>query len=293
MFFYKWNGLKRLRTPRLKYTKFVDNDGKRTPKSTIAKQQNTLAHEEWKGQPEKLPPPKLNPEYLEELNLVLSKQGNNKTPGTDNLKAQLVKYLDDRNRQILIRHMNTIHPENWKTRWEASVVSIPKNGASSKLENYRPISLLQTFYKLLVAMVKNWLAEGLETFSLKTQYGWRKGRSTSHAFSLARHLQTLGKRILRTVGLGESFWQNRARLFARKPCVGSKSQPISKISSVISYLCLPQFKVSSDEGSSYFFIQRSGTRQGCPLAPFPSILVLSLMFAGINKRLRHQSNWNL
>ena len=57
------------------------------------------------GQPEKLPPPKLNPQCLtngrfpindseftmEELNLAINRQGNNKTPGADNLRAELVK----------------------------------------------------------------------------------------------------------------------------------------------------------------------------------------------------------
>ena len=62
------------------------------------------------GQPEKLPPPKLNPQCLtngrfpindseltmEEFNLAINRQGTYKTPGTDNLRAELVKYLDDR-----------------------------------------------------------------------------------------------------------------------------------------------------------------------------------------------------
>ena len=58
----KWNGLKRLRArPRLKYTKFVDKYGKRIPRGEYHnKSAEYLAHEQWKSQPEKLPPPKLN-----------------------------------------------------------------------------------------------------------------------------------------------------------------------------------------------------------------------------------------
>ena len=72
---------------------------------------------------------------MEELNLAINRQGNNKTPGTDNLRAELVKYLDDRNRQTLLHHMNTIHHtvKLEDSLHEASVISIFKKGDSIKL----------------------------------------------------------------------------------------------------------------------------------------------------------------
>ena len=49
-------------------------------------------------------------------------------------------------------------------------------------------------------MFENRLAEGLEIFLMKTQYGFRKGHSISHVVFLARRLQSLaevsGKPIL-------------------------------------------------------------------------------------------------
>ena len=42
-------------------------------------------------------------------------------------------------------------------------------------------------------MIKNRLAEGLETFLMKTQYGVRKGHSTSHAVFPARRFQNLAE----------------------------------------------------------------------------------------------------
>ena len=49
-----------------------------------------------------------------------------------------------------------------KSFHEAKVVSIHKKGGSSKLDNDRPISVLQTFYKIMAALIKHRLSEGLQ-----------------------------------------------------------------------------------------------------------------------------------
>ena len=71
----------------------------------------------------------------------------------------------------------------------AVVVSIYKKGDSALLENYRPISLLNACYKIVAAVVKERLDQGLDPWLMQTQYGFRKGRSTSQAIHLARRLQ--------------------------------------------------------------------------------------------------------
>ena len=100
--------MKRLRTaPRLKHTKFRDKNGRGIPLSEYHhKAAEYLAEEQWK-RPDRLPPPKINPSVLTngqfhiddseftllELNAVIGKQQNNKSPGTDNLRAERVKHL--------------------------------------------------------------------------------------------------------------------------------------------------------------------------------------------------------
>ena len=156
---YSWSGLKHLRTaPRLKYTKFRDKDGRRIPRSEYHhKAAEYLAQEQWKRNPDTIPPPKINPSNLtngrfpindsqftlDELDAVIRKQPNNKAPGTHNLRAELVKYLDEENRKALLQFYNDILQSGKleDSLHEASVVSIFKKGDSTKSENYRPISL--------------------------------------------------------------------------------------------------------------------------------------------------------
>jgi hypothetical protein len=61
------------------------------------------------------------------------------------------------------------------------------------LENYRSVSLLQTFYNLIAAIMKVRLAHNLEDWLMKTQFGFRKRKSTSHAIFLARRLQRISE----------------------------------------------------------------------------------------------------
>ena len=71
-------------------------------------------------------------------------------------------------------------PKAWK---DALVIPIPKSGDLSKVQNFRPISLLPLPGKLLEKLVHKQLSEHLESKSLLTdvQHGFRKSHSTVHA----------------------------------------------------------------------------------------------------------------
>ena len=137
-----------------------------------------------------------DPFSKQELDMVITRQANNKTPGTDRLRAELVKYLDDNNREKLLININQMHATGTleTSLHEATIVSLYKKGDSSKLENYRPIALLQTFYKIIASLIKNRLAQGLEEWIMKTQYGFRSGKSTSHAMFMPRRLQDIAEK---------------------------------------------------------------------------------------------------
>ena len=53
---------------------------------------------------------------------------------------------------------------------QARVVSLYKKGDPNNQENYRPISLLNTYYKIIAAGVQRRLATALDEKIMKTQY---------------------------------------------------------------------------------------------------------------------------
>ena len=54
--------------------------------------------------------------------------------------------------------------------------------------NYRPISLLSTAYKLLAQILQQRLEKGLELYLRDTQYGFSSGRSTTQPIHVVRRL---------------------------------------------------------------------------------------------------------
>ena len=52
----------------------------------------------------------------------------------------------------------------------------------------------------------------------------------------------------------------------------------------------PIFKVIHEDGESEFKKQNTGIRQGCPLSPYLSTLVTTVMFHDIHKEVDHKLN---
>ena len=79
-----------------------------------------------------------------------------------------------------LEHVLGILNSWWKTEeipteaLRARVVSIYKKGDTSKMENYRPISLLNSIYKIYAAIIQRRLADAIDDRLQKTQFGFRK-----------------------------------------------------------------------------------------------------------------------
>ena len=73
-----------------------------------------------------------------------------------------------------------IFPESFKL---SKVIPIHKKGNKLELNNYRPISILTCFFKVLEILIHNKVLEFLKKHNVihKTQYGFQKNVSTTHA----------------------------------------------------------------------------------------------------------------
>ena len=114
----------------------------------------------------------------------------NKSTGPFSIPVVLLKILkNDISRPLEILFNNYcsftsgIVPDHFKV---AKVISDYKKGSSLVVTNYRPISLLSIFNKMLERLIYNRLIKYLEksSTSFDQQFGFRSSQSTVHALTL-------------------------------------------------------------------------------------------------------------
>jgi hypothetical protein len=65
---------------------------------------------------------------------------------------------------------------------------IYKQGDTDKAANYRPISLLSSFYILYMILIRHRRQKLVGNVLSPTQYGFRPAKSTSHAIHVIRRI---------------------------------------------------------------------------------------------------------
>ena len=88
-------------------------------------------------------------------------------------------------RAVLLKFMNACLlqgrvPELWEA---GEIIALYKKHNPSKPENYRPIMLLDTMYKIYTRLIANRLSDAVGPYLRNTQFGYR---STTHAIHVVR-----------------------------------------------------------------------------------------------------------
>ena len=117
--------------------------------------------------------------HFSEVEAVLKSLDPNKAAGPDEIPARILKETTATiapslctlfNRSLEVGYI----PREWKL---ANEVPVHKKGEKDHVENYRPISLLCIFSKVLERCVLNRIKERLEELIVDCQHGFRCGRS--------------------------------------------------------------------------------------------------------------------
>ena len=130
----------------------------------------------------------VEPVTMEELREVIRKFKKNKAPGPDGTPIELFQWLDDEALKPFLTHINTCWEKGEITEGmdNANIAVLFKKGSTDNPENYRPIALLNTTYKILASIIQRRLAEGMDQAIDEMQFGFRKGRSTSQPLQIVR-----------------------------------------------------------------------------------------------------------
>lgn len=220
------------------------------------------------------------PFILQELAQVLKAAKIGKQPGPDTMIMELYKWLDAYNRVILLDMLNS-----WWSRgaapsdiFHARVVPIYKKGKTDDAANYRPISLLNSIYKIYCTLIRNRVQEAADHKVSATQYGFRPNKSTAHAAYIIRRIQDWSEQKSSELHLALLDWEKafdkvqHNKLFQSLERLGFTNKYVNTIRNI--YSC-PTFFVEDDYGTSSTKVQKTGIRQGCPLSPYLFLLVMT------------------
>jgi hypothetical protein len=126
----------------------------------------------------------------EEMEKATGNLKTNKSPGEDDITAELIKNSSWELKKRLHAMICKIRrdekmPDDWKV---GLIVPLFKNGDKMKCENYQGITLLNVAYKILSSIILEWLKVYLEEILAEYQCGFRPQRGTMNQIFVVRQI---------------------------------------------------------------------------------------------------------
>ncbi|XP_037780246.1 uncharacterized protein LOC119576673 [Penaeus monodon] len=117
---------------------------------------------------------------LSEVEWAIKELKRNKSPGADNICAELIQVNGDTTAKVIHKLCSEIlKTKEWPSQWTESVlITIPKKANNRKCSGYRTISLISHTSKVLLKIIKKRISPRVEEVLSESQAGFRRGRST-------------------------------------------------------------------------------------------------------------------
>ena len=126
---------------------------------------------------------------ISEVIHAMKKLKNGKSPGVDNIQAELLKESDEEGVEIIHRLCNKIWiRKEWPADWKKAVfLPLPKKGDTRECANNRTISLISHASKILLNVIVERIRDHLEKELPPEQAGFRRGRGTRNQIAKMRN----------------------------------------------------------------------------------------------------------
>ena len=219
---------------------------------------------------------------VEEIWLALSESGGHKAPGPDGLNGAWIKHLWPHIWKKIKAFFDSFHnlgvvPHGANSSF---IVLIPKTQAPQNVSDYRPISLINSAFKLLLKVLANRVKFRMDCLIEESQSAFIKGRNISDGiFMINEIIHTLQSSksdgLIIKLDFAKAYDSiNWTCLLHVMDAMGFGRQWVSWIKAI---LCSTRMSVLINGVASREFSPAKGLRQGDPLAPYLFIMVGELL----------------
>jgi len=220
------------------------------------------------------------PVTLVECHKALSDMTNNKTPGSDGFSVEFYKFFwADVNDLVLNSFNYSFASGSLSVEQRRGVITvIPKRDKDVRyLKNWRPISLLNTDYKILTKVLANRLQVALREIISADQTGYIKGRYIGENVRVIETYSTLNKARGYIVLLDfEKAFDTVNIDFLKKALITYKFGPNFCKWIELLYTNVSSCVTNNGHASEFFPVTR-GIRQGCPISAMLFIMIVELL----------------
>ena len=229
------------------------------------------------------------PICIDEVSNSLKSLSNNKTPGSDGLTTNFYKFFwTDIKHYVFDSFRYAFETKSLSIEQKRGILNIiPKKGKDLRyLKNWRPISLLNTDYKILTKLLANRLQKVISSIVSSDQNGYIKKRFIGENIRTIVDVMDYCKQfekpgILLQLDFEKAFdsvsWQFLDKTIAAFN-FGEQFKRWIKLLYSDSECC-----VTNNGHHSEFFKLSCGIRQGCPISALLFILVVEIMSNSIRK----------
>jgi hypothetical protein len=234
----------------------------------------------------------------EEVALALGASKAHSAPGPTGQTLGFYKYLFQQIPYLFTRCINSIAfvddlLDSPSLTWikQRRIIYIPKPGKDPLLpSSYRPLSLLEVFYKIPAKILTDRIGGILPDISYPDQCGFVPGRGAQYSTLAAGHAvhdaETTGSG-LQLLGIDISSAFDSISGDCIRQCMILNGFPPHFVSSVhnLTKLGIAQVEVNGKQGQQ--FVQKSGVGQGDPLSAFRFNIGTEPLLRALRKQLTH------